>query len=75
MVSLPSPSQLACIMISHSLYIFTDDSLVEGDHDFTIYIVSTNLPSGIALLDITQQTAVILDNDSKCIMKEWEKTL
>ena len=43
-----------------------DDSNVEGDHEFTVTIVSFTLPNNVDLLNPSvQQTATLTDNDSK----------
>ena len=54
----------------------TDDSVVEGEHTFTVLIESINLSTGLSLSAAsTQQTAVILDNDgihvSSCVTHKY----
>ena len=40
-----------------------DDDNVEGDQDLQVSIDDVNLPVNVALLQPTQQTATLIDND------------
>ena len=45
----------------------TDDTLVEGEENFTLSIDQSSLPDSVSISDHNETTVTILDNDCKLL--------
>ena len=56
----------AGVNLSQLNILITDDNILEDDETFNLTINQSSLPDGVVVVDPSQVTVTIMDNDGEC---------
>ena len=55
-------------MTAQLTFSITDDNILEDDETFTLTFDQSSLPNGVVVVDPSQVTVTIVDDDGECIV-------